>query len=408
MNCRLCETIINIPFLSLGKSPVSNAYLSKDDLNRMEPFYPLDMYVCPNCFLVQVDEFETHNNIFNSNYAYFSSYSQSWLKHCKEYVEMMIERFGLSSNSFVIEVASNDGYLLQYFKEKNISVLGVEPTANTAHVAIGKGIPTDITFFNTEYATKLQKELKSADLIVGNNVLAHNPRLNNFVAGIKIALKDKGFVTMEFPHLQKLIEKNEFDTVYHEHYSYFSLYTVNKLFANHGLTIFDVDELPTHGGSLRIYAKHSEDESKEINNRVNELLLSEEKFGLKDLQTYSNFTKSVEAVKRDLLKFLIEAKEQGKEVVGYGAPAKGNTLLNYCGIRTDLLSYTVDRSPYKQNQFLPGVQIPIYSPDKIKETKPQYILILPWNLKDEIMEQMSFVKDWGAKFVIPIPKIQVF
>lgn len=407
INCRLCNTKIDEAFLSLGKSPVSNAYLSKSDLNKMEPFYPLDLYVCPDCFLVQLEEFEKSQNIFNSNYAYFSSYSESWLKHCKEYVAMMINRFGFDEKSFVVEVASNDGYLLQYFKEKGINVLGVEPTSNTAEVAIKKGIPTEIEFFNTEFAKQMLERSKQADLIIGNNVLAHNPQLNDFVEGLKIALNSGGVITMEFPHLLKLIEKNEFDTVYHEHYSYFSFYTVQRLFEKHDLEIFDVDEISTHGGSLRIYAKHKLDTSKKISEKIEQLLKKEKLFGLLKLDTYINFSDNVEQTKRNLLKFLMDAKEQNKTVAAYGAPAKGNTLLNYCGIRTDFIEYTVDRNPHKQNCFLPGVNIPVYHPDKIKETKPDYVLILPWNIKDEVLEQMKFVKEWGGKFVVPIPNLQV-
>ena len=408
INCRLCDSIIEEAFLSLGKSPVSNAYLSKADLNSMEPFYPLELYVCPECFLVQIEEFEKAQNIFNSSYAYFSSYSESWLNHCKDYVEMMINRFGFNEKSFVVEVASNDGYLLQYFKENNINILGVEPTSNTAEVAIKKGIPTDIKYFNTDYAKNMQQQSKLANLIIGNNVLAHNPQLNDFVEGLKLALNSNGIITMEFPHLLSLIEKNEFDTIYHEHYSYFSFYTVQKLFENYDLTIFDVDEIQSHGGSLRIYAKHKLDPSKTTTSKVEQLLEKEINFGLKELSTYFNFSKKVEEIKRNLLKFLIDAKEQNKSIAAYGAPAKGNTLLNYCGIRTDFIDYTVDRNPHKQNNFLPGVHIPIFHPDKIKETKPDYVLILPWNLKAEISEQMKFIKKWGGKFVVPIPTIQVF
>lgn len=407
INCRLCNSKIEKSFLSLGKSPVSNAYLSKSELCKMEPFYPLDLYVCPECFLVQIEEFEKSQNIFNSNYAYFSSYSESWLEHCKDYVSMMINRFGFNEKSFVVEVASNDGYLLQYFKEKGINVLGVEPTSNTAEVAIKKGIPTEIEFFNTEFAKQMLKQSRQADLIIGNNVLAHNPQLNDFVEGLKITLKSGGVITMEFPHLLKLIEKNEFDTVYHEHYSYFSFYTVKKLFEKHNLEIFDVDELSTHGGSLRIFAKHKLDTSKNISENIYQLIEKEKLFGLQVLETYYNFSDNVEQTKRNLLKFLIDTKEQNKTVAAYGAPAKGNTLLNYCGIRTDFIEYTVDRNPHKQNCFLPGVNIPIYHPDKIKETKPDFILILPWNIKEEVLEQMKFVNDWGGKFVVPIPNLQV-
>jgi hypothetical protein len=395
------------PFLSLGNSPLSNAYLSDDDLHRMEPYYPLDLYLCEKCYLVQLEEFEPAENIFSSDYAYFSSYSESWLQHCKGYTQMMINRFGFNKDSFIVEIASNDGYLLQYFKQRGIPVLGIEPAANTAKAALSKGIPTDITFFNSSYARRMLAYHTQADLIVGNNVLAHNPNLNDFMGGLKIVLKLEGVVTMEFPHLLKLMQENQFDTIYHEHFSYFSFYSVQKLFALHGLEIFDVEELPTHGGSLRIYAKHSEDTSKAIINTVGNLLKKEEAAGLLDLSTYYDFGEKVKATKRQLLQFLIEEKNAQKKIVGYGAPAKGNTLLNYCGIRTDFLDYTTDRSPEKQNKFLPGTHIPVKHPDVIKEDKPDYVLILPWNIKTEIMEQMSYIKEWGGKFVIPIPTVSV-
>lgn len=401
--CRICDNRLKSPFLSLGNSPLSNAFLSKDELNKMELFYPLEIYICEKCFLVQLEEFETPKNIFSDDYAYFSSYSESWLQHCKEYTEMMIKRFGFNNNSFIVEVASNDGYLLQYFKQYNIPVQGIEPASNTAEVAIKKGIPTDITFFNSEYA----KKMKKADLIIGNNVLAHNPNLNDFIEGLKIALKPDGIITMEFPHLLKLIEENQFDTIYQEHFSYFSFHSVQKLFASHNLVLFDVEEIPTHGGSLRIYAKHKSDNSKTITNCVKNLLEKEKSAGLLDLKTYYSFGEKVKATKRKLLQFLIQAKNEGKKIVGYGAPAKGNTLLNYCGIRTDFLDYTVDRNPYKQNKFLPGTHIPIKHPDKIKEDRPDYILILPWNIKDEIMNQISYVREWGGKFIIPIPEVEI-
>lgn len=402
--CRVCDTDMGEPFLSLGNSPLSNAYLSKDDLHKMEPYYPLDIYVCEKCLLVQLEEFETAKNIFSSDYAYFSSYSESWLQHCKNYTEMMINHFGFDKNSFVIEIASNDGYLLQYFRQHGVPVLGIEPASNTAEVAIKKGIPTDITFFNVQYAKKMRK---TADLIIGNNVLAHNPNLNDFVEGLKLALQSDGVITMEFPHLLKLIEGNQFDTIYHEHFSYFSFYTVQKLFASHDLEIFDVEEIPTHGGSLRIYGRHKDDRSKKITNNVRDLLKKEETAGIFDLNTYYNFSEKVKLTKRKLLQFLIQAKNNGKKIVGYGAPAKGNTLLNYCGIRTDFLDYTVDRSPHKQNKYLPGTHIPIKHPDNIKDDRPDYVLILPWNIKDEIMEQMSFVREWGGKFIVPIPEIRI-
>jgi len=408
IKCRICNNELVEAFLSLGNSPLSNAYLSKDDLNQMEAYYPLDVYVCGKCFLVQVEEVKSAKDIFSSDYAYFSSFSESWLQHCKNYTQMMIERFGLNKDSFVVEIASNDGYLLQYFKQHNIPILGIEPAVNAAQAAIKKGIPTDIKFFNTSYARKMRKNGKLADLIIGNNVLAHNPNLNDFVEGLRIPLKSVGIITMEFPHLLRLIEENQFDTIYHEHFSYFSFHAVEKLFASHNLVIFDVEEIPTHGGSLRIYAKHKGDKSKTVTNCVEDLLKKEEAFGLFDLKTYYNFGKKVEVTKRKLLQFLIQAKNEGKRIVGYGAPAKGNTLLNYCGIRTDFLDYTVDLSPYKQNKYLPGTHIPIKHPNKIKENKPDYVLILPWNIKDEIIEQMSFIREWGGKFVVPIPEVKVY
>lgn len=406
--CRACNNELKEPFLSLGNSPLSNAFLSKDDLKRVEHYYPLDVYICEKCFLVQLEEFETPKNIFSSTYAYFSSYSESWLQHCKDYTQMMISRFGFNNNSFVVEIASNDGYLLQYFKQHHIPVLGIEPAANVAEAAKKISIPTDVAFFDTPYAKKMREDGKLADLIIGNNVLAHNPNLNDFVEGLEIALKPDGVITMEFPHLLRLMDENQFDTMYHEHFSYFSFHAVQNLFASHNLVIFDVEEIPTHGGSLRIYGKHKNDKTKKVTNRVGDLLEKEKSHGLLDLKTYYGFGKKVEATKRKLLQFLIQSKNEGKRIVGYGAPAKGNTLLNYCGIRTDFLDYTVDRSPHKQNKYLPGTHIPIKHPDKIKEDKPDYVLILPWNIKDEIMEQLSFIREWGGKFAVPIPEMEVF
>jgi len=408
LRCRACDTNLGEPFFSLGNSPLSNAYLSKDDLHKMEPYYPLEVYLCKRCYLMQLEEFKTAKNIFSSDYAYFSSYSESWLQHCKNYTEMMINRFGFNKDSFIVELASNDGYMLQYFRQQGIPVLGIEPATNTAEVAIEKGIPTDITFFDLSYAKKMVKAGKLADLIIGNNVLAHNPNLNDFVEGLNLVLKSNGIITMEFPHLLKLIEGNQFDTIYHEHFSYFSFYTVQKLFASHNLELFDVEEIPTHGGSLRIYAKHKADASKTIGKNVRDLLEYEDAAGIFDLNTYYDFSEKVKLTKRKLLQFLIQAKNEGKKIVGYGAPAKGNTLLNYCGIRTDFLDYTVDRNPHKQNKYLPGTHIPIQHPDKMKEDKPDYVLILPWNIKDEIMEQMNFIREWGGKFVVPIPELVVF
>ena len=365
----------------------------------MEPYYPLEIYYCPHCSLVQLDEFETPEQIFSSDYAYFSSYSSSWLAHCKAYVEMMVKKFGYNKDSFVMEIASNDGYLLQYFKKHNISVKGVEPAKNTAEIAIARGIPTDITFFNTGYAKDMVSRNCPADLIIGNNVLAHNPNLNDFAEGLRIALKPNGVITMEFPHVVQLMEKNQFDTIYQEHYSYLSLHSVRYLFNAHHLNIFDVDELPTHGGSLRIYAKHPADQTHEISPRVAEMLNKEKHAGLLDPATYEQFRKNVEATKRALLQCLISVKNEGKTIVGYGAPAKGNTLLNYCGIRRDFLDYTVDANPHKQNLFLPGTHIPIRHPDQIRIDKPDYILILPWNIKEEIMDQLSFVHTWGGNLL---------
>ncbi|CAD5956037.1 class I SAM-dependent methyltransferase [Planktothrix agardhii] len=403
--CRFCGNLLNHTFVDLGMSPLSNAYLKLDTINKAEKFYPLHTYVCDNCFLVQLEEFETPDHIF-SDYAYFSSYSETWLRHAENYTELMTQRFGLNANSQVIEIASNDGYLLQYFQKQNIPVLGIEPAANVAKVAEEKGIPSLVKFFGVSTAQELVNQGKQADLLLGNNVLAHVPDLNDFVAGMKILLKPDGILTMEFPHVLQLILQNQFDTIYHEHFSYFSFLTVEKVFATHGLTLFDVEELPTHGGSLRIYGQHN-DGKRPISDRVSKLKSKEKEAGLEQRSTYLGFGEQVKATKRHLLSFLIDIKNQGKSVVGYGAPAKGNTLLNYCGIRTDLLDYTVDRSPYKQGLFLPGTHIPIYHPDKIMETKPDYLLILPWNIKDEIIEQMSHIREWGGKFVVPIPKVEV-
>jgi len=406
MNCRFCNKRLIHLFVSLGSSPLSNSYLIKEQLHKMEPFYPLEVYVCDNCFLVQLEEFESPENIF-SDYAYFSSYSDTWLKHARDYVDKMIELFGIDNKSYIVEIASNDGYLLQYFVEKGIPVLGIEPAVNVAEVAKQKGIPTEVVFFGTETAKRLSSEGKCTDLLLGNNVLAHVPNLNDFVAGLKTLLKPQGVITMEFAYLIRLMEEIQFDTIYHEHFSYFSFLTVERVFTAHGLTIFDVEELPTHGGSLRIYARHQEDETKNISERVFELKQREIEAGYTDISHYLTFNKKVKAIKRDILNFLIQTKEDGKTIVGYGAPAKGNTLLNYCGIKTDFIDYTVDRNPYKQGRYLPGSHIPIEAPDKIRETKPDYVFILPWNIKDEIMEQMSYIRDWGGKFVVPIPEVKV-
>ncbi|MEM9907672.1 MAG: class I SAM-dependent methyltransferase, partial [Cyanobacteria bacterium P01_D01_bin.44] len=390
----------------LGMSPISNAYLKPEQLNAAEKFYPLHAYVSEDNLLVQLEQFETPEAIFSNDYAYFSSYSDSWLKHAEAYTELMIERFGFDQTSQVIELASNDGYLLQYFQARQVPVLGIEPASNVAQVAIDKGIPTLVKFFGVETAKALVDSDQQADLLLGNNVLAHVPDLNDFVAGMKIALKPDGILTMEFPHLLQLIQQNQFDTIYHEHFSYFSFLTVEKVFAAHGLTLFDVEELPTHGGSLRIYGCHLDQRA--VTEAVQTLKQKEIAAGLDRLDTYLNFAEQVKETKRKLLNFLIEAKAAGKTIVGYGAPAKGNTLLNYCGVRTDFIDYTVDRSPYKQGLYLPGTHIPIYAPDKIQQTQPDYVLILPWNLKNEIMAQMAGIREWGGKFVVPIPEVQVY
>lgn len=394
-------------FVDLGMSPLANSYIKPDQLNRMEPFYPLHAYVCARCFLVQLEQFATAHDIF-ADYAYFSSFSDSWLAHAKAYVDLIAGRFALGPQSKVVEIASNDGYLLQYFVARGVPVLGVEPAANVAAVATQKGINTTVAFFGEQTATKLSAEGWGADLIIGNNVLAHVPELNDFVKGLKVLLKPTGLITMEFPHLLQLIEQNQFDTIYHEHFSYFSFLAVEQVFARHGMKLFDVEEIPTHGGSLRIYACHEQDASKPIGPRARELKSREAAAGFGRLDHYQSFRPQVEATKRTLLSFLIAARQDGKRVVGYGAPAKGNTLLNYCGVRTDLLDYTVDRSPHKQGHFLPGVHIPIHDPEQIRRTRPDYVLILPWNIREEVMDKMSYIREWGGKFVVPIPEVRVY
>jgi SAM-dependent methyltransferase len=388
-------------------SPLCQKHVKPEEANDMEKFFPLHAYVCQNCWLMQLEEFASPDEIFAQEYAYFSSYSDSWLAHAKRYTEMMIERFGLQSDNLVVELASNDGYLLQWFHQAGIPVLGVEPAGNVAEVAQEKGIRTEVKFFGLQTAQELSGTYGKADVLLGNNVLAHVPDINDFVSGMKAMLAPGGVITMEFPHLQRLIEENQFDTIYHEHFSYLSFVAVNRIFAHHGITLFDVEELPTHGGSLRIFGRHTEDEARQVTPRVTELLQRERDLGFESLEYYAAFEEKVKETKRKLLSFLIEAKRQGKTVVGYGAPGKGNTLLNYCGIRTDFLDYTVDRSPHKQGNFLPGTHIPIYAPDKIRETKPDYVLILPWNLKKEISQQMDYIREWGGQFVVPIPETKV-
>jgi SAM-dependent methyltransferase len=387
--------------------PLCESYVKLEQLNQMEAFYPLHTYVCTSCFLVQLEEYVAPKEIFKE-YAYFSSYSDAWLTHASNYVDMITERLQLNKNSLVVELASNDGYLLQYFVKKGIPVLGIEPAANVAKVAENKNIPTLVDFFTLEKSYDLLEKGQNADLIIGNNVLAQVNDLNNFVEGMKVLLKPSGIITMEFPHLMKLIDDNQFDTIYHEHFSYFSLLTVEKIFTAHDLTIFDVEELPTHGGSLRIYACHSEKQSCPIRTSVSKLKLREIDQGYNRLDKYFTFAEKVRSTKRNLLAFLIQIKSEGKSIAGYGAPGKGNTLLNYCGIRSDFLDYTVDRNPFKHGKFLPGTHIPIFPPSQIEKTKPDYVFILPWNIKNEIINQLDYIRQWGGKFIVPIPEVKVY
>ena len=405
--CRFCHAPLRHTFVDLGMSPLCETFLTADQLDSAESFYPLHVRVCEACLLVQLRTYVAPEEIF-TEYAYFSSYSDSWVRHAARYTEMIIERLGLDTSSQVVELASNDGYLLQHFVKRGIPVLGIEPAANVALAALEKGIPTRTSFFGADVARELVVEGRSADLIIANNVLAHVPDINDFVAGIAALLAPEGVFTGEFPHLLRLIEGHQFDTIYHEHFSYLSFLTIERIFAAHDLTLFDVDEIPTHGGSLRIYARHTGTSSREITPRVAALHRTEAAAHLHDLVTYADFAERVAETKRGLLEFLINARREGKTVAGYGAPGKGNTLLNYCGIRTDLLDYTVDRNPYKHGRFLPGTHIPVFAPERLAETKPDYILILPWNLRKEIMEQLAYTREWGAQFVIPIPEVQVF
>ena len=404
--CRFCSAPLRESFVDLGMSPLCQTHIAPDQLHEMEPFYPLHAYVCSECFLVQLQEFVSPQSIF-SEYAYFSSYSTTWVEHAHRYATMAISRFGLGSGSKVMEIASNDGYLLQHFVTAGVPVLGIEPAANVAKVALDKGVPTTVRFFGRDTANEIARERGRPDLLLGNNVLAHVPDLNDFVAGMKILLAPHGVITMEFPHLQRLMAENQFDTIYHEHFSYFSFVAVEKIFAHHGLTMFDVEELPTHGGSLRIFARHTGNDALPVGPNVVALRLREIDEGFLTLAKYRRFGDQVKETKRKLLTFLIDARRRGKTVVGYGAPGKGNTLLNYCGIRADFLDFTVDANPYKQGKFTPGTRIPILPPDKIREARPDYVLILPWNLKDEISRAASYIAEWGGQFVVPIPEVRV-
>lgn len=401
--CRFCGAAVDAVFADLGMSPLANSYLPPERSNSMEPFYPLRALVCGSCFLVQLEEFETPEHIF-SDYAYFSSYSSSWLEHCERYCEQMIDRLRLDGSSHVVEIASNDGYLLQYFHERHVPVLGIEPAANVAKVALQKGIPTLVEFFGRQTATSLAAE-SSADLLLGNNVLAHVPDLNDFVAGMRILLKQGGAITMEFPHLMRLMDDNQWDTIYHEHFSYFSFLTVSRVFEAHGLRLFDVEELPTHGGSLRIYGCHADDSDKPESEAAKELRERERAAGYEQIDTYLEYGRRVEQDKREILRSLIAMKDEGLRIVGYGAPAKGNTLLNYCGIGRDMIDYTCDLNPHKQGCFLPGSHIPIRAPQAIRDDRPDVVFILPWNLKDEIMEQLSDIREWGGRFAARTPAL---
>ena len=404
--CRFCNCEIKKIFVDLGSSPLSNAFVKNENLNKVEKKFPLKVFLCDNCFLVQIPEFETPDNIF-SEYAYFSSYSKSWLEHVENYTNMISKKNNLGKNSLVVELASNDGYLLQFFKQKGIPVIGIEPAHNVAKVAEDKGIKTITEFFGEKLAERLATEKIKADLIIGNNVLAHVPNINDFVKGMSILLKSDGSINMEFPHLLQLIKHNQFDTIYHEHFSYFSLYTVKKIFEFHNLEIFDVEEILTHGGSLRIYSKHKENKNFKIKNSVNEILEKEKTFGLLETSFYLEFSKAIESIKKELTDFFNTAKKDGKKIVCYGAAAKGNTLLNYCRIGREYVEYVVDKNPHKQGLYLPGSHLQIKKPEEIKKTKPDFIVILPWNIKDEIMNEISFIHDWGGKFVIPIPKVNI-
>lgn len=407
MKCRFCKHELTHLVIDLVNSPPSNSFLRFEELNQPEVYYPLKLFVCEECFFVQVDEYKKSDEIFSDQYIYFSSYSRSWLAHAKAYVEMITKRLELASSSFVTEIASNDGYLLQYFKKMGIPCLGIEPARSAAEAARDRGIEVITEFFGVHLAGQLAKQQKRADLLIGNNVLAHVPDINDFVEGLKIMLKPSGVITLEFPHLMQLIEKNQFDTIYHEHFSYFSFYTVNRILSEHGLFLFDVQELATHGGSLRIYAGHKEDRSKKISPHVRSLLEREYLAGMQDLSYYSGFQAKIDSAKYKLLAFLIACKEQGKKVAAYGAAAKGNTLLNYCGIKKDLVAFVVDASPHKQGKFLPGSHIPVVAENEINKSRPDYILIFPWNIKEEIIEQLDYIRQWNGKFLLSIPELTV-
>jgi hypothetical protein len=405
--CRACDAPLSHTFVDLGTAPLCQRHVTPAHFSHAEATYPQHVYVCTRCFLVQLPQYVAREEIFDEQYGYFSSYSESWLQHARDYVSKVSNRFELNGSSKVVEIASNDGYLLQYFMDRGVPCLGVEPTANTAAAAIAKGIPTIVRFFGVQTARELRAEHGPADLILGNNVLAHVPDINDLVGGMKVLLGPRGVITMEFPVLSRLIENNYFDTIYHEHFSYLSFTTVRGIFAKHGIILFDVEDLPTHGGSIRIYGRHEQDTSKPELESVRAVLEREKALGHFDLAYYDRFSEKVKESKRRILEFLISAKRAGKSVVAYGAPGKGNTLLNYCGIRTDFIDYTVDRSPHKQGNFLPGSRIPILDPSQIEKTRPDYLFILVWNLKDEVMKQMAHIRGWGGRFVVPLPEVQI-
>ena len=407
MRCRFCKADLHDVFIDLFHSPASNSFLTAEQLNVPETYYPLKVYTCRQCFLVQIEEYKKSDSIFDDNYVYFSSYSSTWLEHARRYVDMMTDRFNINGQSQVVEIASNDGYLLQYFVQKKIPVLGIEPTANTAEIAKTKGIESVVDFFGVRLASKLATDNRKADLLLGNNVLAHVPDIVDFTRGLKIALKDTGVITMEFPHLVKLMENNQFDTIYHEHFSYLSFTTVKTIFEAAGLVLFDVEEIPTHGGSLRIFARHAEYHSLPVSERVVTLLQQELEKGIKSAEYYAGFQQRALSIKISLLEFLTKQKSGNKKVAAYGAAAKGNTLLNYCGIKSDLIDFVVDANPNKQDKFLPGSHIPVVAESYLKQQKPDYVIIFPWNIKEEIQHQLSYIKEWGGKFVITIPEFQV-
>jgi hypothetical protein len=406
-SCRFCDHRLKTSFVDLGMSPLCQTHIAPSELDAMEPFYPLHAFVCDHCLLVQLQEFVAPESIF-SEYAYFSSYSTSWVEHARRYTETICNRFRLNPSHKVAEIASNDGYLLRHFVQRGFTPLGIEPAVNVAKVAIENGVPTVSRFFGRETARDVARAYGHMDLLIGNNVLAHVPDLNDFVGGMKLLLAPSGIITMEFPHLLRLMAENQFDTIYHEHFSYFSFLAVERIFAHHGIVLFDVEELPTHGGSLRIFGRHAEYTALPVTERAKELHSRETTLGFGSIDAYRGFEENVAKTKRNLLAFLIQAKNAGKTIVGYGAPGKGNTLLNYCGIGTDFLDFTVDANPYKQGKFTPGTRIPILAPDRIRDARPDYVLILPWNLKDEISTMASYIREWGGHFVVPIPKVTVF